>query len=495
MLRSLIALTAAAALAAPAQAADRPAPWLAARHGASPGIRVWISGGDLFRRGERVRVYFRTEADAYVALVRIDTDGRLRLLFPRFSSEDNYVAGGTTYQVQHADAEFAFAVDDDPGVGFIFAVAAAEPFDYEALQFSGRWDERLVSDGRVHSDPRSTLEEMVTELLPPGYTDFDTHLVPYHVGVRRYQYPRFVCYDCHAYVPYSYWDPYGHWCSRFTLVLWSDPWYYYPSYWYPTRYYGGTRVVYITPGSRSIYVFKARGASQPGIDYRDRRYEPAGPMAGDGGRRRAADVTPVRAGDIGGYGTVPAPRQPSDYSPARRTVSGGGGTVGGSEAPERQQPSARPADTGRRRGEIETPQAPARAQPRSAEPARRGSASRPPDAGAERSGLRRVEPSQPSYGGGPEQAIKPVPRQDAPRVDPSAGGSERRPVPQAPRAQPSATPRGEPRAAPAPRAEPRSGGGSAPRAEPRASAPRSSPEASAPRSSPPSPGLVRRRGD
>ena len=38
-------------------------------------------------------------------------------------------------------------------------------------------------------------------------SDYDYDVVPYYVE-RHYDYPRFVCYDCHAYASYSEWDPY-----------------------------------------------------------------------------------------------------------------------------------------------------------------------------------------------------------------------------------------------------------------------------------------------
>jgi len=334
----------------------------------APGIRVWISSRDLFHRGDRPRVFYRTERDAFVTVLRVDTDGRVDVLFPRGPDDDNYAYGGTTYAVSGSGRNEAFVVDDDPGVGYLFAVASEEPFDYHALLDGQRWDTRLASGGRVHGDPLQTLEEMVVQTLPEGYTDFDTHLIPYYVE-QRYDYPRFVCYDCHAYMPYSYWDPYSAWCPRYTLVVWHDPFYYYPSYWYPTRYYGGTRVVYVNPGGgtsdRGRYVFKDRGNSEPGIDYRDRR-------AGTTPERRAAERF-VRGIDVGGVGSVPAPgRRVTD--PGRRQVvdvpSGGEGlTPGGApdarrRAPERQDAGTMPADDRRGTGLVPTqpaltPEAPA----------------------------------------------------------------------------------------------------------------------------------------
>jgi len=485
MLRSIAALALLAGLAGPA-AADGGPSWLAALHNEGPGIRVWTSSGDLFHRGDRVRVYFRTERDAYVTVFRVDTDGRVRVLFPRLPDDDNWAAGGTTYQLSAYDRGLAFMVDDYPGVGYVFGVASNEPFDYHEMVAADGWDLREVSSGRIHGDPLSSLEEMAQGLLPSGYTDFDDHLVPYYVE-QRYDYPRFVCYDCHAYTPFAYWDPYLSWCPRFTLVIWNDPWYYYPSYWYPTRYYGGSRVVYVAPTYRSRYVFKSRESSAPGIAYRDRRTNAFGSPD-----RRRTDFVGVRGTDVGGVGAVPAPRSREGFDQPRRTVAG-------AEAPGAVQPMSpadrrrvapgavsgtqpvitAPSDAPRRRAEIDVPASPSRApsQPRAGEVTRRGASQVPqitpyggsakePDRGATID-RRRAEPSaQPSQRSTPPQSAggREAPRYEPPRAAP------------APRNE---APRSEPRAAPAPRSEP-------PRAAPQPSQPRGS-------SQPQSGGLVRRR--
>src|SRR5512140_3346852 len=54
-----------------------------------PGIRLWTTEDDVYRRGDRVHVYFRTERDAYVTIFRVDTDGRVRVIYPRDPSDDN----------------------------------------------------------------------------------------------------------------------------------------------------------------------------------------------------------------------------------------------------------------------------------------------------------------------------------------------------------------------------------------------------------------------
>jgi len=324
----------------------------------TPGIRVWTSGGDLHRRGDRVQLYYRTERDAYVTVFRIDTDGRVQLLFPRDPGEENYGYGGATYSVANYDRSSAFYVDDAPGVGYIFAVASSDPFNYDAIIHEGRWYLDDVSDGRIHGDPRSSMEEIAVQLMSVEYADFDTHLLPYYVE-RRYDYPRFVCYDCHTYTPFAYWDPYLAWCRRFTLVVFNDPYYYYPSYWYPTRYYGGvyyggSGVVYTQPRT-SRYVFKTRENSSPGVDYRDRR---STSRTATPDRRDNDDG--VRGRDLGGVGSIPAPRSPNRRTaPSLATDSRGerpaARDAGGDD--QRDPPVVGAGDPRRRSGESQTPQA------------------------------------------------------------------------------------------------------------------------------------------
>src|SRR3954468_23822246 len=99
-----------------------------------PRIELWTNRGDaaVYTRGERVRLYFRLDQDAYVTVFRVDTDGRVRVLFPRDPWEDNFARGGRDFEVDgRALGTDAFSIDDYPGVGYLFAVASADPFTYD----------------------------------------------------------------------------------------------------------------------------------------------------------------------------------------------------------------------------------------------------------------------------------------------------------------------------------------------------------------------------
>jgi hypothetical protein len=483
-----IALTALPLMAAGRPANAEPASRAAA---APPGIRIWTSHGDTYRRGEMVQVYFRTENDAYVTIFRVDTDGRVRILFPHDPYDPNLAHGGETYTVADVDAHDAFMVDDYPGVGYVFAVASADPFIYDAFTASDHWSLQQMAgltDGRIHGDPYSSLQELAQHIMPDGYADYDTHLLPYYVE-QRYQYPRFLCYDCHSYVPFAYWDPYAHFCSRFSLFVYYDPFYFYPSYWYPSRYYRGTNVVYVRPRAWGQYYFRSPGSGGPGIVYRDRR----------GTAMQGPIERGIRGRDIGGVGSVPAPgggRRMVDAgspgTPGEVPAARGPGMNGSVEPGRRVAPSAalpstparQPAvrqyivdeATGRRR-EV-APPAPnlgAGAAPRTVGPQTRTPQEIAPDAQRPRGVYidpgTRAEPRQRLEQGAPPQAAagryipsqrpEPESRGYAPPSNqggrdyapPSGGGRGYAPPSQggrgyAPPSEPRATPRSEPRSAP-----------------------------------------------
>ncbi len=266
-------------------------------------VSVWTDhGDDPYQSGLSARVYVRADRDAYVTIFRVDTDGRVRVLFPRDPWEDNFVRGGREFEIQATRDDDAFYVDDYPGVGYIFAVASPDPFDYDPITTGDHWDYRVIADGRVRGDPYVALTDLAQRIVPENENDWDYDLVPYYVE-RHYDYPRFLCYDCHSYASYTAWDPYAYSCVRFRIVVFDDP------YYYPYRYYGGTRVVFTRPlRPEPRFIFKDRDGvgDDRFVTHARERDRPVN----DDTRRG------VRSVDIGGRGSVPVPetrrRNPDD---------------------------------------------------------------------------------------------------------------------------------------------------------------------------------------
>jgi len=402
-----------------------------------PRVEVWTDRGDSpYASGQGVRVHYRADRDAFVTVLHVDTDGRVRVLFPREPWEDNFARGGRDYEVQGGYDRDAFYIDDYPGVGYLFAVASADPFVYDGIQSKDHWDYRTIADGRVRGDPYVALTDLAQRIVPDGYTGWDYDIAPYYVQ-QHYDYPRFLCYDCHTYVSYSSWSPYDYTCVRFRIVVFDDP------YYYPYQYYGGTRVVFTRPyRPEPRFIFKDRQASDAFITRVRERPE-------NDNRRR--DVG-VRGRDLGGIGVIPPPNiQP----PRRRPGSAdqGNDDRGHGRRPDEPDHRDRP-DQPERRDRPDQPerrdrpdQPEHRDQPR---PERRDRPQQPD----------RPEPARPVE---PERRAAPEERR---RAEPPPPRAEPRREAPPPRSEPRAEPRRE---APPPR--------SAPRAEPTREPPKEKPRA------------------
>jgi hypothetical protein len=268
---------------------DLPVP---AHQPVAPRVTVWTDRDEPYARGDGVRVYLSVNEPSYVAVFRVDTDGRIRTLFPREPWTDTYVRDEREFEVTGSrGGGGSFQVDDDPGMGYLFAVAAPEPFDFGSITRGDSWDYRLVDGGRIQGDPYVALTDLAARLVPDG--DYDYDVTPYYVD-HRYDYPRFVCYDCHAYASYDDWNPYRTSCRRYRVVIRDEPRY------YPYRY-GGRNVVAGRP-------------AHPGPRYVFRDADPRLPPVSRGGlerRRGDGDETLGRTSrDHGGRGAVPAPGLP-----------------------------------------------------------------------------------------------------------------------------------------------------------------------------------------
>jgi len=258
------------------------------RHSDAAGrISVWADREAPYRRGEGARIYFRTDEPGYVTVLRVDTDGRLRTLFPLEPWGGAKVLGGRTHEVTDTRNGGSFIIDDDPGIGYLFAITSPFPFQYDDITRGDYWDFRVIDDGRIEGDPYVALTDLAERIAPRSVYQYD--ITPYYVD-RHYEYPRFVCYDCHSYASYDEWDPYTTSCARFRVVIYDDPAY------YPYRYHPGRNVVMTRPAPK--YVFKD---AEPGTEYVTRLHQR------ERDEPRPRDERGRTSADVGGPGAIPAP--------------------------------------------------------------------------------------------------------------------------------------------------------------------------------------------
>ncbi|MGI9076231.1 MAG: DUF4384 domain-containing protein [Gemmatimonadaceae bacterium] len=275
---------------------DYPFPSITHTRFERPSIRLWITGDDVLRYGESADVYFRADDDAFVAVVRIDTDGRLHLLYPESANISGRVRGGRTYLASFGGYG-SLTTGEPAGMGFVFAIASHEPFDFDNLGFG---NSGLFADlGRIGGDPFFEIEDLAKRLLDAD-ADYALDYIRYHVG-RRMQYPMYVNYDCYAGGISLFWNPFSYRCRDYDVT-------YNHSHYYSKRHNSG-RVVYMREPARPSFDFKTEpgagtGSNESSVGYRGREdnrdyRRPGSPASDPNVPARGAESRPgsTRPGD------------------------------------------------------------------------------------------------------------------------------------------------------------------------------------------------------
>ena len=308
----------------------------------SPHIAIWTNRkDDEFERGDRMTIFMRTDVDAYVTIFRVNTDGQVRVLFPARPYDDNYIRGVHSHVVPGAHEGYTLRVQEYPGEGFLFAIVTLDPIAFAPFARGPEWDYHALGLAqRITGDPYVLFSDLLAALVPETYPDYAWAVTPYYVGA-RHDYPRFLCYRCHAYVSPAVWNPYAHSCIRIGVPQ--------PVWWrYPFGTYGGTVVVgpprrlppgfVVTPRTPTAAPVAPRGRGTPAAGTPAGR-RPAPVAAAPPARRpvdppatgRRTSAAPAKSPIAGGGG------QGSQGSPTRRTVTPAAKAPNRAESPKTRQ--------------------------------------------------------------------------------------------------------------------------------------------------------------
>ena len=207
-----------------------------------PTVSVSIEHRDPYAVGDRVRVRVRVRAGSYLTVLRVDTQGRIHLLFPGSPRGTGYVRTD-----KGLSAPLGFPAGSARGVGYVVAFVSAQPFDFRSISRAGRW--HVSREWRqITGDPLESLIRRVALLAP----SFRYDLVAYRVG-GAFEFPRFACTGCHA--PTSDWDPYAGQCPLVKLEVIQSP----ADYMYRIA---GPRSA-VAMASRALPRLVFRGSTQP----------------------------------------------------------------------------------------------------------------------------------------------------------------------------------------------------------------------------------------
>ena len=149
---------------------------LAALSPAGPGhdtpIRLRLSDDGNYSPGDRPRVHVKTAKDGYLLVMRMNSDGSARVLFPLTPADEATVDGGRDAEIKSRGDREAFAVGGRDGGGVVLAAWSARPFRTEAWVRNGHWDLSTETDSTAAKDPEAALVTMIDRVVD-GTFDYD----------------------------------------------------------------------------------------------------------------------------------------------------------------------------------------------------------------------------------------------------------------------------------------------------------------------------------
>ena len=167
----------------------------------APAIDLWLDRLD-FVFGDRIRPYFASEPRAYVTIVRVTTDGELRVLYPRRPSEQWPLSTGRlANDVVPYRNDPAFNIYESSGMGFVFAIASYDRFDYRYFASGSEWSVARLASSR-YGDSFEIVDRFISRTLP-SRSEFSLDYMAYRVtgdghGRSRYA-SRYRDYDLYNY--------------------------------------------------------------------------------------------------------------------------------------------------------------------------------------------------------------------------------------------------------------------------------------------------------
>ena len=167
----------------------------------APPIDLWLDQVS-YDRGARMLPYFTTEPGAYVTVVRVSSEGELRVMFPvRPGDQQPFRLGQFANDRLPWTGDPSVVLHEPSGTGFVFAIASYSRFDYRDFSHGRLWNTaRLASFGR-YGDPFQIVRNFIDRTLPQN-ADYSIDYELYEVYSRGWR----SAYGGGAYGSTGYWS-------------------------------------------------------------------------------------------------------------------------------------------------------------------------------------------------------------------------------------------------------------------------------------------------
>jgi uncharacterized protein DUF4384 len=172
-------LIAAIASALPAQTAS-PRVFSPRESDNAPPIDLWLDQVS-YNVGDRIAPHFETEPGAYVTIVRVTSDGEVRVLYPQQPRYQRQYEKSQLVndRVPYSSLDRRFEVYESEGMGFVFAIASYSKFNYSYFSTGGDWSLNHLASIR-YGNPFEIVRRFADRTLGDG-SDFAMDYVSYQV--------------------------------------------------------------------------------------------------------------------------------------------------------------------------------------------------------------------------------------------------------------------------------------------------------------------------
>lgn len=127
---------------------------------AAPTVDLWLDQY-TYTSGQPIRASFESDNGAYVTVVRVTTDGRLYVLYPRRPNQQRRYTSGRDYNQLPFSSEHY--LNEPPGTGFVFAIASFDRFDYSRYSSGSQWRQPRLTT--ILADPFAVVNSFVSQTL------------------------------------------------------------------------------------------------------------------------------------------------------------------------------------------------------------------------------------------------------------------------------------------------------------------------------------------
>jgi hypothetical protein len=172
-------LVAAMASALPAQTAS-PRVYTPRESESAPQIDLWLDQVS-YNVGDRIAPHFQSESGAYVTILRVTSDGEVRVLYPQRPNDQRPYekAQLVNDRVPYNSIDRRFEVYESEGMGFVFAIASYSKFDYSYFASGNDWSINHLASVR-YGDPFEIVRRFADRTLGDR-SDFAMDYVSYQV--------------------------------------------------------------------------------------------------------------------------------------------------------------------------------------------------------------------------------------------------------------------------------------------------------------------------